>query len=140
MKRKYMKKCERTKRSNSTEQLLRLVAALAARASENEHLVQTLLAAIVKAATTETPAGRALPDDHSADTTEAPDDPRKDVLTDFIKDLMQKSADFDAHCRDILEGMSEAARAHDNAGAARAFQAYQRCVTRPRPLRPPPEP
>ncbi len=59
----------------------------------------------------------------------------KDILTDVLKELISASDNFDAPCKQILEGMSEAVRLHDNLGAARAFEQYQKCMSRPRPIR-----
>ena len=116
---------------NPTGQLLEVLAGLSARASENEHQVQALLAVVVRAATT-----RVASEEASDNNDDAHNDFLNNILLDEIQKLWQSSSDFNAECEAILEGMREAILAHDNRGAANAFFRYQRCRARPRPLLP----
>lgn len=62
-----------------------------------------------------------------------------DFLTGWYYDqlaaaLAEPGGNFDAACRELLEGAATAARAGNNAGAARAYNNYLKCLRRPRPL------
>ncbi len=64
----------------------------------------------------------------------------QDILTDVLQELMLASNNFNAPCKQILEGMRDAVIAHDNLGAARAYESYLKCMGRPAPLRNVPTP
>lgn len=134
-----MKKRQHQAKTNSSAELLQLLAQLSARASESERQVQALLAAIATALATEAPiALKATTGDKSdnSGTNDASEDFWKGILIDAVKEMMSKSDDFSAPCAKILEGMAVAARAHNYIGAANAFLNYQRCMRRPRPKAP----
>jgi hypothetical protein len=123
---RVMRPPERLKRAR----LLKLIGQRALQAQQEADRTQATLAAMAKAVLSYpglTPAPIGDPGDLDFSIANW-------YYDQLQQTLAEGTANFDAACREILEGAAEAARRGDMLGAARAYQNYIRCLRRPRPL------
>jgi len=121
------------KRSEAREKrILTLLGSFAAAAAGAQRQADNmrLLAMSVSTLVMNSPAANGTNDEPTAADNKDLDD-QLDALEDFLSKQPQWLGN--SQCREILEGMGDAARIGDAAGAARAMAAYIKCMQRPRP-------